>query len=144
MPSASVEYGDDGESRILEQVTKCEGHILLELGKIFGASHVSVPPPADVPAGCVDLVDVAEPAKRGFARLCRRHPLIDQLADPHLDVEFEFGIDLVLDTRPPERRAQGTAEPHAFERRTFETAAASRAQCCVSDARCRRPLEVMR
>ena len=71
------------------------------------------------------------------------HPLLDELARAHLDVEGELRVDLVLDAGPPEPRAEPLSELHAGSS-TFDTPVAKRAHCSVSAASCRRPFGVMR
>jgi hypothetical protein len=71
--------------------------------------------------------DIAEPPFRFAPRLFRRHAAIDQLACPHFEVEGELLVDFFRDARAPEdpvERVHGVT-------RTFEMAAAKRAQSAV-------------
>jgi hypothetical protein len=67
-----------------------------QLGEPFGAAHVLVSPPADVAAGFRDAVHVAEALEGRGARVVRVIPCLEELADAHLEVKGELGVDLPL------------------------------------------------
>ena len=93
--------------------------------------------------------DVAEPPLRFAPRGDRVHAARDQLAGPHLEVEGQFLVDFVGDSRAP-----GDAVEEGFIRvkvraqglgiRTREIAAANRVHSAVCAVSCRRPFGVSR
>ena len=143
---AESERDDSGEREpgAAKQLPDGEGDVLPQFGHVLGPSHLVVPLLSERPAPGVDPIDVAEAPDRFLARCVRAHPALDELADAHLDVEGELGVDLVVDARPPEPRAQPLAEGHDEGRSTLETPAENLAHSAVSAASWRRPLAVTR
>jgi hypothetical protein len=56
----------------------------------FGAALVPVSPPAEVAADFRDSAQVAEPLEGRGARVVRGHPLLEELADAHLEMKGEL------------------------------------------------------
>ena len=106
---------DDGhgrESRVAQQLANGKPDVVRELGEIFGAAHVSIPSAAYSPAGRVYTIDVAEALDGGLARGRRFHAAGHELADPHLDVELELRVDLLVHAAAPDPRTQPLSEFH--------------------------------
>ena len=68
------------------------------------------------PAFAARAPQIAEPVERRFSCLWLGHPLLHQLARAHEQMELEFVVDLLVDTRPADPQGKTFAEIHGTTR----------------------------
>ena len=108
------QHGHGGEARRASEHAQCVADILPPLGEELGAHHPPPPPLVDRHAGQARALDVAEAVQRQLARARRRLAALDQLADPHVQVEGQFVLHVAAgieaeepaETPPPRRLRQ--------------------------------------
>lgn len=130
MPSASVRVATSvkaGES----QLAKRKLQIVHELFEPKGHAHFTISLSAKVRHCAFEAREVAQATRRQVAGGLRIHAALDELARPHLDVQRELLVDLLIDRDAPEPRTQGALHQ---ENRTFETPAENRRQMAISAA----------
>ena len=141
MPSASVSGRDERERRRVSQLPERELEIVPELFEPARQAHFTISLSAKVEHRPFEARDVAQPADRQFARDRRVHAARDELARPHLDVQGELLVDLLIDRDAPQPRTQRALHVASS---TFETPAANRRHVAISAASCWRPDSVSR
>jgi hypothetical protein len=91
---------------VLQQLPQAEDEVLTQLREVFAPPHVSIPFPANAPAGGVGGADVAELPQRLGARGLGGQAARHILAGTHLEVKGELAVHLLGDARLPEPRPE--------------------------------------
>ena len=141
MPSASVSVATSVKAGELPQLPEREFQIVPELLEPEGDAHFTISLSAKVGHRAFEARDVAQSTERQLAGGLRIHAALDELARPHLDVQRELFVDLLIDRDAPQPRTKGALH---VESRTFETPAENRRQVAISAASCSRPASVSR
>jgi hypothetical protein len=100
------QHRDDGESKVLAQLTNGKREILPQLGQVLMSAHGAIPLISQLREQRPRPIDVAKPRHRRPPRLLGRHTGGQILTDAHLEVKGKLPLDLVLDLRLPQPRAQ--------------------------------------
>ena len=115
MPSASVSERRGGERRRAPHHAERVAEVLFQLGPEFRAIHVSSPSFVDGHALLPRAIEISESLERQLARALRRLALVDQLANPHLDMKGELRLDVGF-----RLEAEHPAEPRPARHRLLE------------------------
>ena len=103
-----------GKRRRAAQHAEGIADVLPQLGEKFRSLHVSSPPFVDGDAFLPRAVVIAESLERQPARALRGFALLDQLADPHLDMKGQLRVDVrgrFEAEEAPESRPPGHGRP---------------------------------
>src|SRR5262249_3765121 len=110
-----------------------ELHVVAELVEPLGHAHFTISLSSNIGHGLFQPRDVAETPDGKLAGGAGIQTARDELPRPHLDVQPELLLDLLIDRDAPEPRTRGTLH---LENRTFETPAENRRHVAVSAASC--------
>ena len=110
-----------------------EGDVLSKLVQ-YSVRRMSLSLPLPIARHVAFTRSMSPKRRTAASRIPGAHPAGLELARPHLDVKPQLRVDLVVDARAPEARAQRAAElRHVPDgRRTLVTAAEKRAHSWVS------------
>ena len=141
MPSARVSAATKVKAGAARIWRSANAHVVREFLDPLHHTHLPIPPASEIDAGALETGDITEPRQGLAAGFRRVEAGVDELAGPHLEVEGEFVVDLLVDGHPPEPRAQ---RPFHDANSTFDTPIEKRFQVASSAASWARPGGVSR
>ena len=94
------QHGHRGEAWRTSQHAQCVTDVVPPVGEELHAHHAPPPPLVDRHTFEARALDIAEAAQGQLARARRRFAALDQFADPHVQVEGQFGRHVTARIEP--------------------------------------------